>query len=250
MKNKFFKGFSQVLILMTLGGIFGFAASYLLNRTEVMAGDAIMNLQNLIVENSFTIFYIIITVSVIVTLILYNLGKKQILNNIKNEESEVDDSIMAAAIIAPSIGFYLLLGFFGALMKRMVEYDNPDKFQFIYILIAFLGYTMFFVFMQKIIVEKIKELYPEKRGNVYNIDFQKQWEKSLDEREKLALYYTSYKTYRFLEKALLLLLVLSSITATSHSLNTGVYPPLILGFLLVLSNAVYLYFSIKSDNIF
>ncbi len=156
---------------------------------------------------------------------------------------------MAFAIIIPNIGFYLMMATFAAIMKKMVSYEDVSILVGMITILSFVIYSLFLVVIQKVIVDEIKELYPEKKGNAYNINFQKEWEKSLDEREKVALYYSGYKTYKAIDKVLIALLVLTAMLSDVQGVNLGIYPPLVISLILVLSNIVYLYYWIKSDNL-
>lgn len=249
MKSKTFKGFGQVIILMIVGGIFGFFTSKSVYGNESSLEATLYAIQDFIVDNVYAIYFVILIISIILTLIFYYRGKKHLQESLDDEEGEINENILSAAIYIPNIGFYLLMALFAALLKNLAKYEYGNIELMLITLTTFIAYTLFFVVMQKKIVENLKELYPEKRGNAFQINFQREWEGSLDEREKVALYHTGYKTYRFLDKALLVILVITAIMSDMHGTNLGIYPPMVIGLLLVLSNIVYLYYSIKSKNI-
>lgn len=249
MKNKTFKGFWKTIVMMTLGAIVGILLSFLLNSNFISVEESLYNFQNLLVNNAFRIYYFILTISIVLTLIFYNLGKKQMMDSIRDDDGVTKDSMMSVAMMIPNIGLYSMLAMFGLIIKRMSEVRDLSAYLLVFTLVSYIAFILFYAIMQNKTVEKIKELYPEKKGNVYNLNFQKEWEKSLDEREKVVLYYTGYKSYKLIEKVLLVLLLISLMLVDVGGISLGVYPPITIGMIIVISNIGYLYYSIKSDNL-
>ena len=63
--------------------------------------------------------------------------------------------------------------------------------------------------IQPKIVSLLKKTNPEKKGNPLSITFQKDWENSLDEAEKLTLYKTGYHSYQVTSYVCLIIMTLS-----------------------------------------
>lgn len=53
-----------------------------------------------------------------------------------------------------------------------------------------------FILMQALILKYIKRINPEKRGNLFALNFQKTWMSSCDEAEQMILFRSGFKAYR------------------------------------------------------
>lgn len=75
--------------------------------------------------------------------------------------------------------------------------------QILITIIIFISAPVVFVLIQKYIVDFIKSYSPEKRGNVLELAFNKNWIDSSDEREKFEIYKAGYRSYENTKLALL-----------------------------------------------
>lgn len=112
---------------------------------------------------------------------------------------EKTESFASFSGIIGSITLILNLALFPAtveLAKQCVE----NKQIFLAILVAsvalfILGYVWILFFQAKA-VALAKRLNPEKKGDVFSANFNKQWVKSCDEAEKMAIYKASYTAFK------------------------------------------------------
>lgn len=63
--------------------------------------------------------------------------------------------------------------------------DNPRMIKYTIAIIVMFFILIVGAIIQNKIVEEIKRGYPEKNGDVYDINFKRDWVNSMDEREKL-----------------------------------------------------------------
>lgn len=72
-----------------------------------------------------------------------------------------------------------------------------------------------------------KQINPEKRGNIFSWNFNKEWLASCDEREKLKLFQAAYYTH--LSMQILYLVIFCVLILLSGIIRVGVLPFVILG---------------------
>ena len=76
------------------------------------------------------------------------------------------------------------------------------------LVLFFLNIILLAVF-QKLSVDLVKKINPEKRGNIFDTEFNKNWLASCDEAEKKMIYEASYMAYRAASTACLVLWLLT-----------------------------------------
>ena len=76
--------------------------------------------------------------------------------------------------------------------------------------------------IQKKVVDLTKKINPEKRGNIFDSEFNKEWLSSCDEAEKLSIYKAGYKAYQATSFACLIMWLLSLIGMLLF--DTGILP--------------------------
>lgn len=104
----------------------------------------------------------------------------------------------------------------------------------IYALIVF--WNLFF--MGKLI-KYDKKINPEKRGNFFSWNFNKEWLESCDEREKLRLFQAAY--YTQLRTQFVYLAVFIGLLLVSNAVEIGIVPFLILMVIWVSQSLIYCY---------
>lgn len=81
-------------------------------------------------------------------------------------------------------------------------------FLFVPVCLAFIGSIVLSIKGSKFCLNQIKQLNPEKRGDLDTLDFDRQWLASCDEAEKWKIYQAGYQSYQILNKVLLALWVI------------------------------------------
>lgn len=88
--------------------------------------------------------------------------------------------------------------------------------------ILFVFGLVWVTFFQNYQVKLIKEMNPEKKGSVLEMDFQKKWVESCDEAQKLSVYKCGFAAYKAANLTCLTLWVVSVITM--FAFDTGIFP--------------------------
>lgn len=118
--------------------------------------------------------------------------------------------------------------------------------------LIFISIIFFFVYLfiaslcQIIIVNLIKLINPEKKGNLMDKQFQKEWLDSCDEAQKALIYEVSYKTFQFMNSFLAILLnTLIIINIISNVI--GIVPIIIVGLVYLVLIMCYTYYAMKLE---
>ena len=120
------------------------------------------------------------------------------------------------------------------------------------IIIAFVGILVFIaamvcsVVLQSKVISLEKELNPEKRGNIFDKHFMKDWEESCDEAQKWIMYKAAYRAYRAAGNVCSVLWCVSVITMISF--GTGILPVFCVSAIWITLNATYSVVSAKLES--
>lgn len=79
--------------------------------------------------------------------------------------------------------------------------------------------------IQFLVVKLVKEMNPEKKGSIFEMNFQKKWEESSDEGQKLILYKSGYKAFVRMRTACIIMWMIAFLS--QMFLKTGVLPVII-----------------------
>ena len=100
--------------------------------------------------------------------------------------------------------------------------DNPRMIKYTIAIIVMFFILIVGAIIQNKIVEEIKRGYPEKNGDVYDINFKRDWVNSMDEREKALMHEAAYKSFQITSNLIfaisLLLLIVSIQTGSNNAL--------------------------------
>lgn len=117
--------------------------------------------------------------------------------------------------------------FFFALVMYVCNYgaENPDLKLILLGMVGvviFMGSMFVAVALQKKAVDLIKKLNPEKKGNIFDKDFAKDWEASCDEGQKQMIYKSGYASYKATNLAGQILWILTILGMMFF--DTGLFP--------------------------
>lgn len=146
-----------------------------------------------------------LTVSMLaVGLVSLSRARKQIaaLEQTEDGDAAPADHTLSAGInymsLAQIVGFFL----FAAVMCGVPEMGLVS---FLVGLAAFITLLVVVMVMTQRLVDLAKRLYPEKRGSVYDVKFQKKWLDSCDEAEKAVIAQAAFSAYSATNTVCLLL---------------------------------------------
>lgn len=243
-----------ILILIVsgvIGGIVGFisAMTSMSLPTLAEAFDEFMTV-NMGMFAVLAPVAIVVVTAIIAVWSMYNVSysKKNAFTLIEADEEEALERLekkLSYNICATSLLLIFQYLVFSIMVFADYKYSNTPK-SLVYTLIAFVIGMFAVIILQQKIVDCTRLINPEKKGSVYEFKFEKKWEESCDEAEKMVIYKAAYRAYRAANMTCVILWVIFMVIG----LSTGV------GFLAVLSViiiwtvlvSVYSYYSIKDSK--
>lgn len=240
-----------VYILFVLGGaLLGGVSSYLMLGNEVGIRQVLENAGFWVQSQLLTIELVVVALSLVLFVYYWKKAMKMYgqfrLDEEDEEALDQGDKALAIALGVTSVASQILI----ILLIFVVPAALSDRLGLVQIAI-FLGVFLVDVvvvstYLQRKVVEKTKEMNPEKKGDVLSISFQKDWFNSCDEAEQRLIGEASYKAYRAFNGLCLFLFVVTVFAA--FILDTGMYPGIMLGVLWIGVSVVYLKASIQLEK--
>lgn len=132
-----------------------------------------------------------------------------------------------------------LIIFFGISVYYIKRQENKSVLLVIGLIFS-AGLTLSIIlisFLQRQIVDIVKKIEPNKKGDVLDINFNKEWMNSCDELEKMIIYRSAYKSYKILNYAHSL--GFTFVLLLSIKFDIGLLPMIIVGFFWILHQGVY-----------
>ena len=176
---------------------------------------------------------IILGLCALIILIVFFSAKRKLKRLEQNDDESFDLIDQQLGFLLPFISATMIGGFclFGITVTNALNESTLVG------LMIFLINTAFTLIMTVYTIKLTKILYPEKKGNPLDLNFDKDWIKSCDEAEKFVIYKASYRCYQlmnFIYCGVMTLCLLISIT-----INIGIFPYLLIGFLWITQTLIY-----------
>ncbi|KNZ41199.1 DUF3169 family protein [Acetobacterium bakii] len=229
----------KFFVIMIISGIFGgILGGSLVMGEEVITGFFI-NLESFILKYNLIIQAVVLGIFALIILIIYFNVKKK-LSDIKEDDEEYLDGLdRQLNFLLPFISVDMILSFFffGISISNFTEEFN------VWPLIIFIANIAFTLVLTTKSIKLTKLLYPEKKGNPLDFNFDKVWIESCDEAEKYVIYKASYKTYQLMNYMYSGAMVVSLLI--SIIINIGIYPYLVITVLWITQTLIYTFNAIK-----
>lgn len=227
--NPTIKFFIVLVISAFIGGLIGGSITF----GEDAIIQSLINFQNFMVINNLLIQAILLGFCALVILVLYFSAKLKLKRLKENDDILFDQIDHQLGFLIPFISVTMIFGFclFGVTVTNSME-----DFKLLG-LIIFLVNMAFTLIMTILTIKLTKVLYPDKKGNPLDFNFDKEWLKSCDEAEKFVIYKASYRCYQlmnFVYSGVVTLCLLISI-----AVNIGIFPYLLIGFLWITQTLIY-----------
>jgi hypothetical protein len=182
-----------LLACMVLGFLAG-SGMAMANNVGLFAGDLAARVQESMVSISTVAYVVLWAVSLVICAVLY-FKAKGIANGWDGESEEAPekaDRLLSHYVILTNVLMILSWLLFALFVWGTAAEADPG-FAFI---ILFVVSNIALIFIQRVAVQLVKKINPEKQGEVLDLHFQKEWVSSMDEMEKVMLYKASYKAFR------------------------------------------------------
>ena len=257
-ENKALKSVLIYIAIMISLGFLGYLSGSLIAKIEKSGVNfkEIFNNSNIYDYAVYIIPWIFVGSLLIVggiTIINYLKAKKSFKNwDGEDEESinKVEKTLSKSMMISNTA---LIVDYF--LLAAYIYFTESDKLTLAENIIGinstismatFLISLIFYVVLQRAIVELEKKINPEKRGEVLNMNFQKEWEQSLDEAEMIMACKAGYKAFKAINFTCVMLWLLSVISQIVF--DTGILPVLFVTVIWLVSTVTYQIEAIRLEN--
>lgn len=218
----------RILILLTLAGaVLGFVAgvvSALLQDAYASVAQTCMSVMTIAAPYGNFVF----TTIVLMIGIRWLRKSRKLYESWDGEDEDVINEVeymLSKAIALTSVNVIVGFFFFGLGAYAITSESISKADTIVMLVIAVLGLvyeTVSMTVLQKNLINFTKEINPEKRGSVYDMNFKKKWIESCDESEKLQTYKASYHAMQTGSYTCIVLWVVCMIGMTSW--NFGIMP--------------------------
>lgn len=235
----------QKFILITiLSGIFGFILGFIGNYIDRE------RLYSMSISISVVMVFLIPAIMIILDVTLLSIGfllirkarKKLSLWDEEDEaftkiiEHKVDLSLFFVSILMILEFMFLPIGM-GLVARSENLLANQSVVISMIVIFCFIVGIVGVIICQKFGVDLIKEMNPEKRGNIFDTRFVDKWEASCDEAQKMMIYKSAYKSYKSVNIACILLWTISALG--DMILQTGLLPVVLISIIWFVQNLSY-----------
>jgi hypothetical protein len=186
--------FGAVLLMCLVLGFLVGSGMAMANNVGLFSGDLAARAQESMVSISTVTYIVLWAVSLVICAVLY-FKAKGIANGWDGESEEAPekaDRLLSHYVILTNVLMILSWLLFALFVWGTAAEADPG-FAFI---ILFVVSNIALIFIQRVAVQLVKKINPEKQGEVLDLHFQKEWVSSMDEMEKVMLYKASYKAFR------------------------------------------------------
>ncbi len=213
----------KFIIRCILGFLFGgFVGFFFAFGTDVItekfasAKDMILNIFH---TTQLYILPFVLLITIITTTILCSIHLKKAKLQIDCWDGEDNDHILVAdhhlnqvSLITSIMAIANYLIFAVITYRLFYNLDTKPKAAIMLAAVAvFLGGLIITTILQNKMVNLAKKYSPEKQGSIFDAKFNDVWIDSCDEGERAMIYEASYKTFRFINKLLSTLFVITAI---------------------------------------
>lgn len=225
------KIFIRFVVLLLLSGIVGIFSGMTIRILQATAGTSIDALLDIVSRAMIYIvpalYLLMHLVAAIISFSIYGRAKKRVMHW-DGEDEDYIESIEASLDIPVIMGNAVMV--LNLLLYTVVIYqaDHVEMSQLWQnilsnggMVLMILGYV-YEIIVQKLVVDLEKKLNPEKRGNVFEIDFMKTWMESCDEAQKWKHYEAAWHAFRITNVVCLVLWLLCFIA--QFSFQAGLLP--------------------------
>lgn len=244
-KKKKKKGPVWLLLYMCIGALIGGILGPLVygNYYEVI-GDSIIEIGNLIEKYAFEIYTFASISLFIVSIVLTIIGRKRFLESIARGDEVYNEGLMSIAV--GSTGITTMVSFILLIPAAKIIFITHNKSQSLVALIVLLIVVPGCIILQNRLVEDMKKGYPERHGDVYDINFNKDMINSFDEREKSNMHEAAFKSYTITSKFIFGLTIVLLFISLIVNISIGLVFSLLA--IMATMNISYVYYCIKLEK--
>lgn len=224
------KSFKPFIIIMVICFVVGIGAG----KTAHIIEDNLEAIKAAIDQAEVVLAYVLPSIFLLMNIVefVFILGivkrQERRLKEWDGEDEEILDDIerkldfpLNVTNVVQILGLFL----FAACTHTDIAVELPklhENIIFLVIIIDLVASLIICTMFQKRMVNLVKVMNPEKNGSIFDVDFNKKWEESCDEAQKMILYKASYKAFRVSNMMCCCLWVMGMVT--DFAFHTGLFP--------------------------
>lgn len=237
MKNKKEKTNKQIytkfVIMIIVGGLVGFIAGFGgAIISDMCGGDIVSGLNHIFKVVVPVVYLLLMVVTYSISFVNYGKAKKIVTEWDGIDEDVLDEADKKLSFALEPTNIMMVCNFFlysamtyiSGVQIQGIEEETFKKGLPIMVtgIILFVINLVIITVIQKLTVELTKKINPEKKGNILDTDFQKDWLASCDEAQKQMIYEASYKAYQATGYACMVMCILTLVAMLLF--DTGILP--------------------------
>lgn len=214
-----------MVVSLVLGYLLGMLSNWL-GASEGIS-DTLKHIAALM-QQATPILFVLVNVVILTAAFIVYIGVKKKADAWDGEDEEliarIEDRLNVPVLLS-SILMVLNFFFFSAMVEIMEHTDYGQEHEtglFVVLMVTFILGWVFAIIIQKQVIDLEKKLNPEKRGNIFDTQFLKEWEASCDEAQRLIIYKAAYAAYKAVNTACMALWLVTLIAGLE--LKTGLMP--------------------------
>ena len=252
-KKKTTKAVIFLIVFCIIGGIFGGFVGFMAGEIENFNLTAVKDvIKNILIYATPVALIAVFAIVTLYSLISYIKARKATSLWDGEDEDYIDnvESKLGITISVLTIGMIMIYTLFG--VNIYAQFNLASKEVFLTLLpllcisfVIMIETIVYNTVMQRACVQLIKKINPEKKGEALAINFQKEWEESMDEAQKLMLFETGFRTYKVMNYVIL---VTWLFTALGIMFGMGLMPMLIVSALWLIMTVTYTVYGYKIEH--
>lgn len=252
--NKTLKSVLIFVLVMIVCYFGGMMAGNLIRKVRDSGFNFNIDIKNICEFFIYAMPYLIIALMIIAGCIcfVYYLKSKKAFIVWNGEDEDIIERVeymLSKCMLVSNVALIIDYFFIGVWIYLCENVEVPEKIlginSFI-VVVFFFSSLILFIVIQRLVVELEKKINPEKKGEVLDFKFQKEWEKSFDEAEKSIAYKAGYKSFKFTSYTCLALWLVAIFVQIMF--NTGILPLLFISVVWLVSTVTYQLEAMKLEN--
>ncbi len=251
--KKTLKAVIVLIVLFILGGAFGWFMGYMSTEAESFDLTAIKEvIKNILIYATPVALLAVFVFVTVFSLIGYFKARKATANWDGENEAYIEkvETKLGIIISMLTIGLVLVYSLFGINAYAQFFLASGEIFMSmlplsIAALFAMIATMVYNTIVQRACVQLIKKINPEKKGEALAVNFQKEWEQSMDEAQKLMLFETGFRTYKVMSHVIIFVWMVSVL---GMMFGMGLMPMLIVSALWLTMTITYMVYGYKIEH--
>lgn len=206
--SNFLKKFIVYILLgVLIGGVGGLVIG--ISSSFIDFNYFIENISLAFYSNSSYIFFAVSLLGLFVYLFLFYRGKRDVLNQLKHKCDLIEDKTLAWSMTVSKLSLFINFCFYFITIWSLTRGYVEKSFGNLYFICSFvflLDLLVYAIFSKKSF-DLLKIYHPEKNSDFMNLNFQKKFIETFDEKELAELSKASFIAYRRLGRFLFYLMI-------------------------------------------